>query len=290
MQFHTKSLLTLLVAAILGSSVVVLTKIGLREIPPIQFLFYRLLLTTIFLLPILKLRGHRLPTQIKNKIWLISLLPAANFLLYIFGINLTTATITSTIYAFVPVMTAIIAHYFINERLNITKSAGIALGLLGTSIVVALPLLNGSGGGGNLWGNLLILSGAISWAAYPVISKRLQADYTPLVLTTAMMLPATIISGLFSGWQIFVNGFPSVSLTTWMIVVYSALITVIYYLLVHRLIQQISSVMGTMVLYIQPITAFLWAAPILGEKLTPALIIGGALTIGGAYLVSKVKA
>ena len=69
MKFHTKALLTLLVAAILGSSVVVLTKIGLKEIPPIQFLFYRLLLTTIFLFPILKFRGHRLPTQIKNKIF-----------------------------------------------------------------------------------------------------------------------------------------------------------------------------------------------------------------------------
>src|SRR3989344_8839642 len=96
---------TLLLVAVLGSSVIVLTKIGLKELPPLHFLFWRLLFTTIFLLPILKYRPHRLPLQPNNKIWLISLLPTANFLFYIFGINLTGATIGTTIYAFVPVTT-----------------------------------------------------------------------------------------------------------------------------------------------------------------------------------------
>src|SRR3972149_637960 len=205
----------LLLTAIFGSSVVVLNKIGLKEVPPIQFLFIRLLLTTLLLLPILKFKGHKLPTQINDKIWLISLLPAANFLFYIFGLNLTTATITQIIYAFVPIMTAIIAHYFINERLNITKSAGIALGLLGTGIVVALPLLNGSGGGGNLWGKLLILAGASSWAVYPVLAKKLQQHYTPLVLTAALMIPATIISGLLWAVELYRGGWQDVSVNSW---------------------------------------------------------------------------
>jgi drug/metabolite transporter (DMT)-like permease len=156
-------------------------------------------------------------------------------------------------------------------------------------VVVALPLLNGSGTGGHLLGNLLILIGAVSWAAYPVIAKRVQASYTPLVLTTAMMIPAMIISGLFSLGEIITQGFVVISLTAWAIIIYSAVITIIYYLLVHRLIQQVSSVMGTIVLYLQPISAFLWAAPLLGEKLTSGLVLGAGLTIWGAYLVTKTK-
>jgi len=276
----------LLLTAVLGSSVIIVTKIGLKEIPPLHFLFWRLFFTTLLLLPLLKFKKHHLPLNLNNKIWLISLLPTANFLFYIFGINLTGATMSQTIYTFVPIMTAIVAHFLIKERLNVKKSAGILLGLAGTLIVVASPILNGRHGG-DFVGNLLILLGSISWAAYPVIAKKFQANYTPLVLTTTMMIPATIISGLVVVKDYFTGNFITPSPLTWAFMGYSAVITVIYYLLIHRLIQKVSSVMGTIVLYIQPVTAFLWAAPLLGEKLTPGLILGGTLTIFGAYLVTK---
>lgn len=280
-----RAFLTMLLIAVLGSSVVVLTKIGLRELPPLQFLFWRLLVTTLVLLPIIKYRQHRLPLSLKDKIWLISLLPTINFLLYIFGINLTGATIAQTIYVFVPGLTAVIAHFLIKERLNSKKVIGLTLGLAGTLMVVALPLLNGQAVG-NLHGNLLILMAAISWAAYPVVAKKMQANYTPLVLTTTMMIPATIISGLFTIYDIVKYGWIDISLGAWMIVLYTGIITVFFYLMTHRLIQRFGALMGTMVLYILPITAFLWAAPLLGEKLTLGLVIGGALAILGSYLVT----
>lgn len=284
-----QALITLAVTAVLGGSVVVFTKIGLKTIPPLQFLFFRLLFTSLFLLPILKIRNRSLPSLTNHQVWLISLLPAANFLFYIFGVNLTTATITQTIYAFVPVITAVIAHYMIDEKLNRQKGLGIVIGLLGTFLVVALPLLRTGAGGGNLSGNLLILTGAIVWASYPVFSKKLQNLYSPLELTGAMMIPATIISGL--AWIITLTylGWSATSLVNWLIIVYSGGATVVYYLLTHRLIQGVSSVMGTMTLYIQPVATFLWATLLLGEILTPWLVIGGGLTIWGAYLVTKAK-
>jgi len=176
-------------------------------------------------------------------------------------------------------------HFIIKEKLNLKRSTGILLGLIGTLIVVILPTLNGNNNG-DFVGNLLIFLGATSWAAYPVIAKKFQTNYTPLVLTTAMMIPATIISGIAVIADLFSGRFAVPSLSVWGFMVYSAAITVVYYLLIHRLIQRVSSVMGTMVLYIQPITAFLWAASLLGEQLTIGLIVGGALTILGAYLVS----
>ena len=282
---NKQAFLIVILIAVLGSSVIIATKLGLKEIVPLHFLFWRLFFTTILLLPLLKLRGHKLPLALNNKIWLISLLPTANFLLYIFGINLTGATMAQTIYTFVPIMTAIAAHFIIKEKLNLKRSTGILLGLIGTLIVVILPTLNGNNNG-DFVGNLLIFLGATSWAAYPVIAKKFQTNYTPLVLTTAMMIPATIISGIAVIADLFSGRFAVPSLSVWGFMVYSAAITVVYYLLIHRLIQRVSSVMGTMVLYIQPITAFLWAAPLLGEQLTIGLIVGGALTILGAYLVS----
>jgi drug/metabolite transporter (DMT)-like permease len=195
-------------------------------------------------------------------------------------------TISQTIYAFIPVLTAIFAHFLISERLNRVRSIGIFLGLIGTLIVVALPLVNGTADG-NLTGNLLILAGALSWAAYPVIAKSVQNYYTPLVLTTTMMIPATIISGLFVLVDWASGRFIPPTPLIWSFMIYSGVITVVYYLLTHRLIQKVSSLMGTLVLYVQPITAFGWAALLLGEKLTPGLVLGATLTIGGAYLVNK---
>ncbi|MEK7622832.1 MAG: DMT family transporter [Patescibacteria group bacterium] len=280
MTNQTKALLAVLGAAVFGSGSVIYSKIGLKEIPPFSFMFLRFLIASLFILPFYL----KSPLPLR-RLWppiLVSLFSSANIFLFAFGISLTTATVSQIIYSLVPVITAILAHFLVKEKFNQKKIAGIALGFVGLLVIIGLPQ--------TFTGNLLLFIGACSYSFYPVLSKKIQAQYSPWNLTVMFIFTTTVLAGLLSLTELnqaatWIN---SASRLAWYSLFFVAIVgTIIYYWLTQRAIKDGSAVVGSMILYLQPVTTYLWAAAILGERLTLPVAIGGILTIGGAYLVTK---
>ena len=280
MTNQTKALLAVLGAAVFGSGSVIYSKIGLKEIPPFSFMFLRFLIASLFILPFyLKSPAVTSPAVATNFSLFVF---QRQYFLFAFGISLTTATVSQIIYSLVPVITAILAHFLVKEKFNQKKIAGIALGFVGLLVIIGLPQ--------TFTGNLLLFIGACSYSFYPVLSKKIQAQYSPWNLTVMFIFTTTVLAGLLSLTELnqaatWIN---SASRLAWYSLFFVAIVgTIIYYWLTQRAIKDGSAVVGSMILYLQPVTTYLWAAAILGERLTLPVAIGGILTIGGAYLVTK---
>lgn len=291
MTNQTKALLAVLGAAFVGGGAGVWIKFSLKEIPPLSFTFLRFLLAYLFVLPFLRKEKIKIKNSLKPV--LVSLFSTVNIVLFVFGIQLTNANMSQTIYAFVPVLTAIIAYFLIKERFNKQKVFGIVLGFIGISLIIMLPLIdNLNFSPGSLWGNLLIFTGVSFYAFYPVLSKKIQVNYSPIYLTAIFILTTAIIAGVLALFELTpgLTWIKETSLASWMGLISTAAFgTVIYYLLTQYAIKYGSAVIGTLTLYLQPFMTFFWAYLILGEKVTLLILIGCLLVIAGAYITTQTK-
>lgn len=284
------ALLAIILAALAGGGNPVFSKISLREIPPLTFIFIRFFLALLFIFPLFLREKPKFSKNIL-KVVLVSLFSTANIILFVFGIRLTTATVAQMIYVFVPIMTAVISYFLIKEHFTFKKLGGILLGFSGMMLIVLLPIIGQpSPLKGNLLGNLLILAGATLFSFYPVFSKKLQTRYSPTYLTVVFLAVTALIHALLFPIELATQpqSIQAVSLNAWLALIYVAAFgTTVLYLLTQYAIKHGSATIGATILYLQPIATFGWAAILLEEKLTPSLAIGGLMVLTGAYLVTQ---
>lgn len=289
-QHQKLALIAIVAAALLGGGTPTFSKIGLKEIPPLSFIFIRFGLSLIFLSPLLIKNRHKLGKE-AVPVYLLSLLATVNVILFTFGVRRTTATISQMLYAAVPIIAAVLSYILIKEKITLKKASGIMLGLIGMSLIVFLPVLTQSSKfSGDLIGNLMIFAGAISFSAYMVLSKNLQKKFSPSFLTIVFLLTTTLISGLLALAETMTDPglWAQISINAWLAVAYVAIMgTALYYLLFQYAIKHGSPVSASMTLYLQPAAAFGWAALLLAERLTTTLVIGGILALSGAWLTTQ---
>ncbi len=282
------AILAILLVAIIGGGTGVLTKITLKEISPPLFTFLRFLISSLVLFPLL-LRGRVRLGRDLGKLILVSFLATGNVLLFAYGIRLTTATISSLLYVLAPIVVAILSYFMLKEKMNVRKSIGVIVGFVGAGLIILLPVIQKSSPfSGNLAGNLLICLAVLSFSLYSVLSKKFQKEFSPIQLTTvfsittAFLMLILLIGGLGSiGKQIG-------NLTTigiFGILYVGILSTAVFYVLYQYAVKHGSPVLASTTLYLQPISTTIWASIVLGERLTPGLIIGGLIVIAGTYLI-----
>ena len=268
----------------------VLTKIALREISPEYYTFLRFTIASLFLLPFF------LKTKIKfNKdlliLILISLILTLNIIAFAYGIRLTTTTSSALLYVLAPALVAIFSYFLIKERMTNIKVLGIIFGIIGSVIVILLPVIQkGNPFAGDLIGNILILIGVFSTALYVTISKRLHVKFSPIQVTMIFSLTTVFIMLFFSFPQISANPdlvFNLSGITIFAVFYVGAICTAIYYLLNQYAIKHASPLVASTNLFLNPFSTFAWSSFLLGEKLTTFHIAGGVLVLLGTSFIIK---
>lgn len=283
------ALMTVILAALFGGGIAVFAKIGLKEIPPFIFTFLRFFIASLFLLPLF-LREKAVINRGIYKVILVSLLGTINVTLFAFGIRLTTATVGQVLYAAVPLLAVLFSGIILKEKVTLGKFVGIGLGFLGVSLIIFLPVINqGSSLRTNLLGNLLIFAAIICFSLYSVLSKKIQQQYSPIYLTTVfsvttvMVLFILAIPELKSSPDFFRSLSPGAAFS----ILYVGLFgSVIYYLLYQYAIKHGTPVIASLTMFLQPTATFAWAFILLGESLTPGIIIGTALAFTGILITT----
>ena len=290
---HNLALLTVILAAFLGGGVSVYVKLGLRDVPPFIYTFVRFFLALIFFSPLILKTKFKINRQ-SLPVFLVSLLSSFNIILFSFGIRLTSASVGQLIYAVVPILAVIISYYLLKEKITGRKIFGIFLGLAGMGLIIALPMITKSATNisGNLFGNILIFIGAISYTFYVVLSKKIQKKFSPIYITTAFFISTMLVSLFFSILEIssiknLSSLFTYNSLFSLFYVSFFA--TAIVYLLGQYAIKFGTPVISSMSLYLQPMATVVWAFFVLGEVINGQFIVGGLLALTGAWLVSSSK-
>lgn len=288
MSDREKAFISVILGSLLGGATAAVTKIGLLDIPPFAFVFSRFLIASLIMLPFVNFK-----TIIKDSIRLVplSIFFTANILIFIWGVRLTTATISQLLYAGVPLLTSLILYLFFKQKQGIIKNLGVLIGFIGVIIIVILPVLEGERFSGDLEGNILISLGVVLYSFFMVYSKVAQNKYTPFTITAALTFITTLIALPFflvellntsSSWWLDLGLNSTISLF------YVAIAsTVVVYLLNQYAIKHGGSVFASMLLYLSPLFGYLVAAVLLGEGITRGLIFGAILILSGVYLVTK---
>jgi drug/metabolite transporter (DMT)-like permease len=205
-----------------------------------------------------------------------------NQLLFIAGLQRTTATNAVVIGATIPVFTVGVALLLRKEQATPAKLAGLAVAFCGAMAIVGADHFEP----GRFAGNLLIVANSLSFSIYLVISRRLLERYRTMTVVTWTFVFGAL--GVFPfGARDLVAAAPSVSSATWTRAVYIVLFpTVGTYFLNAFALKRAPASLVAVYIYLQPVVGALLAAWRLGERPAAATYGGGSLIACGIWLVS----
>lgn len=261
-------------------------KIAFSQLGVGHFVLYRFLFACAGLLPMIK------TPRFSRHEW--KLLLAASFLgvplqfmIQFQGLKLTTVSHAALMVGTMPVVLAIGATMFTHERLD-PKGW---LALVGSTVGIALIVLSGAHGvigGGNLWGDLLVVCSLVVALAWVLVNRYLMTlGHSPLSVTSWGLLAGTV---MLSVWVLSINGPPPVrgiSFQVWLAVAASGLLsTAASTLLWNWGIHRVPASRAGVFLNIEPALGSLLGVAILGDRLGPGAWAGGALIIAAAAVVT----
>ena len=184
-----------------------------------------------------------------------------------------------------PIWSVVLAWLMLGERLSSARAAGLALGLLGVTVLIAGQPLSASRS--QLPGILCILVAALAWALGTVLSKRLPLRL-PLVAGTAWQVLAGTVPLALAG-LLLERAVPArVTPLGWAALGYNGafslgLAYVTWFGALRRLPASTAAI-GTLLI---PVLGVLSAAFLLGEALGPRQVAALALTMAGVALATR---
>jgi drug/metabolite transporter (DMT)-like permease len=204
-----------------------------------------------------------------------------NQLLYITALTMTTATVAQTLITTGPAMTLLVAIVLGKERASAGKWTGILLAGAGALYLVGMDFGNGSA-----LGNLMVVLNVAAFSIYLVISRDILHRYDPLTVITWVFLFGAV--GLAPwGMAAAASEVGTVGTRTLLALGWIVLVPTVasYYLNVWALKRVEASVVAVYV-YLQPVVTAALAVPILGERLTPRLLVAVVLIFTGVGITA----
>jgi drug/metabolite transporter (DMT)-like permease len=207
------------------------------------------------------------------------------FVLYNIAIGYTTAARASLALATLPLHTMVVGALLGVEPLTPRKSIGVCVAVLGVIAALASGLLAAPAGA---WRGELIMTGAVlCMAFYNVLSRPFIRRSSPLGFLTVGMgagAAALVAVGSLTGSFAVLSGF---SAAQWIAGIYlgiagGALAFILWVLALERATP--TRVASTMT--VNPIAAGLLAAELVGEPITPNLVIGLGAVFAGIWIAT----
>lgn len=229
---------------------------------------------------------------------------------FFYGLTFTTATESSLITASSPVVVAVIGLVFMGELLSARKGSGIVLSVAGVGLIIlgaaeagspagggaataaAGAALAGAGPlGGRLLGDLLMLGGVLSWAAYSALGKRVLARTTPFKATARAVYWGALfftLAMVARRGPLFVRevGAWLGPDELWGLGYLAVVCTVFGFVAWYRGLTATDVSGAAVFLNLVPVSSLAIAALALGERPAWPQLVGGALVLVGVYLVS----
>lgn len=279
-----------LFAVLIWSGNNVVNRLAVGVLFPLEIGFYRWLLAGLVLTPFLALPLWRCRDQVRPHLAHIVVLGLLGMVAYqtlaYYAATLTTATNLGIILSLMPLMALGLSMALLGAPLTRGALLGTVISLVGVVLVV-------SGGhpralldqGVNL-GDLLMIVATFAYAIYGVLFKRWQPPLPTLVLLYLQVLVAIVFQlPLFLASPH--HGLNPVGVR---LIAYAGLAaSVVAPILWMVAITRIGPSRVTLFFNLVPVFTALIAAWLLGERITGALFLGGALTLAGVILAERWK-
>lgn len=203
--------------------------------------------------------------------------------LYMASVQYIAAPLASLLFYTYPIWVAIWGFLFLKERLKLPGIAGIALAIIGLVMVTGTSL-----GRINSYGILLALGAALSCSFYIMASNRALKKMDPVITSTFICLFTAVMIylwGSITGTLRF-----QMSSGAWLAIFAAALLTsnVAIFALMAGM-KRIGSTTTSILSTLEPVTAVVFSALLLSQKLTAIQLLGGLVILLGAMLVVTAK-
>jgi drug/metabolite transporter (DMT)-like permease len=165
------------------------------------------------------------------------------------------------------------------ERLRPIRWVGLGVGLAGV-VVLAAPELRG----GNPWSIAEVLLVAACYATAPLIAARRLGDVPGLPLTAACLTLAALVytPPAIITWPDVVPSGPVLAALAGLAVLCTALAFLVFF----ALIREVGPSRALVFTYVNPAVAIAAGVILLGEPLTPSILVSFVLILGGSVLAT----
>jgi drug/metabolite transporter (DMT)-like permease len=260
----------------------VATKVALENIPTFTLVFARFSIASLlFLIVLLKTGFPRFTLQEYGKVLLVAFFePGLYFVFETYGLQYTTAPKASLIIATIPLAVAVFAGIWLKEGTPLITLAGILLSLVGITILVVFDPEFSRGFKGSLTGDLLIFGAVISGALYMVCARDLGKKRNAMEITALQTFLGAIFFApgfLYELPRIQWSGIQFASIAA--VVYLTVFATVLAFLCYNFALTRLTASRASIFVNCIPVVCAIGAWIILGEKLTPLQMMGGAIVI-----------
>ncbi|WP_322847061.1 DMT family transporter [Pseudomonas sp. B33.4] len=212
-------------------------------------------------------------------------------LCFFYGLQYINASRASLIVALNPAVIGLVSWWLFKERLGIIKTAGIAICIGGAGLVIVSRNPQLLAATPQAWiGDVLILGCVLGWGVYSLFSRDLNRTLGPVQTVTYSILIGTVMLwalGAARGelsWQALNN----LGVAQWLSLLYLGVLgSALAYIGYYDGIRKIGATRSGVFIALNPLTAVILGALLLGEQLTAAMYLGGALILTGIYLCNK---
>jgi len=256
--------------------------IRLTAAPPMAIATWRLIFSTLMLLPFFAGRGgfkklHAMYGKDLLVLAGVGVALAVHFASWITSLSYTSVA-SSVIFVHVdPIFVALVSHFLLNERVNKRVALGIGVAFIGAAVIA----LGDFGiGEENLVGDVLSIVGAVAFGVYLMAGRRIRQR---LDLTT-YVTPVYAVSAVVLALGSVVIGAPLVGYEGRVMLMFAviALVPMIFgHTLYNWVLKWVSAPVVSISLLGEPLGASILAFLVLGESPGPLTLIGGAVTLAG---------
>jgi len=278
----------LLLVQLIFSGFHVTAKSLLRQLHPLAVAGLRVGVAAPVLLLIASLAHRRLPgPRDQLRLALLGLFGVfANQLLFIVGLQHTTAINTGILMPSIPAFAVLVALVLRIERVSLARLSGVMLSMSGA--LVLLRPHRFSLQGGTVLGNLLVLANCLSYAIFLVLQRPVLRRLPPLTVIAWAFFWGGIGLVAVSWSQLARLQLDQLSPRLWWQLAYVVLAAaVLVYPLNTWAIGRSSPVVVAAYTTLQPPGTALLAALLLGERIGWIEVLGFVLIAGGLWVVSR---
>jgi len=261
-------------------------KLGLNQIDPYTYAFFRFLFSTMIYIPVLIWLWNRPKIPLKDhfRIFIIGLiLIPLNQVLFLVGQSKTAAGHSALLFATIPIFIYILATIFLKERATFRRTAGIIVAFVGVYVILSGGKVNF--GMEYFWGDILVLSAVIAWAFATVLLKPLSLQYGAFRAMGLGLVYGSLVYFPYGIYRALTADYSRIGTSGWFSILYMAIVISLgAYFLWYWVIKYMDVSRVAVLQNIQPIIATAVAALLLAEPISATFIIGGVIVISGVIL------
>lgn len=274
-------------AASIWGGMYVVSKVVLEVIPPFALLSIRLIMGALTLGVVIYFRKNKVVIT-KELFWKSLLVGFVGYGISLgfqfVGTKFSTASNGSLVTSATPAFVLMFAPYLLGEKNTPRRLIALTIASLGVVAVIdprtaeLSPIL--------FWGNMSLLTAALTWALYSVLVRKISQS-SDLLTSSALMLLGGVPSSLAIGlWEINTQGVGEI---TWGIIgglLFLGIVsTAIAMFLWNYAFATLPASVASLTFFAQPVVGTLLGWFFLGEIITPLFLLGGVL-IGVGILIS----